>query len=423
MEFIYTNSSDVLPTMWIFAYRSLEDARILLSEEQIISVDIPRVGGRQPAFRSSPFLLSLSKLGNGPRPFGLIYVGGVQLDRPGARPMAFGFFLSDLLGLYSFRCGGCGEIFLSLGAIHPGPKFKFHGASSESAVGLDGQVPSIMLGNFLFKFRRGLVSAPNFARGSDLFSPQQRFRFSLMGKPYSGYSSSSDFGAVSLERRSYRWRSRLCLINFGDYLEDESLTNSASSAFGLEISIFTFLRPPQKPLSPLLDLPLSFAIWGMRGRRIRLDASGSMVSMFEKAMKASLSVLTYGLRPFLGVAVFALELLDYSWFGHADGLVEGYLDDAVAVAGSRITWNVFRDLVGSFMVESTYVVNLLRASRGGSPWVYKSRWVSAFFMFPALIRVSHLGGGNTVLGSSIRCGFLLESNGGGVFQILVSLHY
>ncbi|KAF3445856.1 hypothetical protein FNV43_RR11033 [Rhamnella rubrinervis] len=41
-----STSSDVLPTMWIFTSRSLEDARILLSDEQIVSVDIPRVGGR-----------------------------------------------------------------------------------------------------------------------------------------------------------------------------------------------------------------------------------------------------------------------------------------------------------------------------------------------------------------------------------------
>ncbi|KAF3455816.1 hypothetical protein FNV43_RR00458 [Rhamnella rubrinervis] len=45
-------TADVLPTMWIFASRSLEDARILLSEEQIVSVDIPRVGGRQAHERS-----------------------------------------------------------------------------------------------------------------------------------------------------------------------------------------------------------------------------------------------------------------------------------------------------------------------------------------------------------------------------------
>ncbi|KAF3455104.1 hypothetical protein FNV43_RR05552 [Rhamnella rubrinervis] len=35
----------VLPTMWVFTSRSLEDARILLSEKQIVSVNIMRVGG------------------------------------------------------------------------------------------------------------------------------------------------------------------------------------------------------------------------------------------------------------------------------------------------------------------------------------------------------------------------------------------
>ncbi|KAF3445031.1 hypothetical protein FNV43_RR14724 [Rhamnella rubrinervis] len=40
MEFISANRTAVLPTMWVFASRSLEDARILLSEEQIISVVI-----------------------------------------------------------------------------------------------------------------------------------------------------------------------------------------------------------------------------------------------------------------------------------------------------------------------------------------------------------------------------------------------
>ncbi|KAF3451996.1 hypothetical protein FNV43_RR08092 [Rhamnella rubrinervis] len=39
-----SNISAVLPTMWVFTSRSLEDVRILLSEEQIISVDILRVG-------------------------------------------------------------------------------------------------------------------------------------------------------------------------------------------------------------------------------------------------------------------------------------------------------------------------------------------------------------------------------------------
>ncbi|KAF3452130.1 hypothetical protein FNV43_RR08227 [Rhamnella rubrinervis] len=39
MEFRFA----VLPIMWIFAYRSLENARILLNEEQIIYVDISRV--------------------------------------------------------------------------------------------------------------------------------------------------------------------------------------------------------------------------------------------------------------------------------------------------------------------------------------------------------------------------------------------
>ncbi|KAF3445839.1 hypothetical protein FNV43_RR11016 [Rhamnella rubrinervis] len=43
---------------------------------------------------------------------------------------------------------GCGEILLSFGAIHP-PKFKFYGASSESAGGLVDKLRPIMLGNFL----------------------------------------------------------------------------------------------------------------------------------------------------------------------------------------------------------------------------------------------------------------------------------
>ncbi|KAF3433531.1 hypothetical protein FNV43_RR24633 [Rhamnella rubrinervis] len=47
MDFITVNNSIVLPTTWTFTFRFLDDVSILQSEEQIISVDIPRVGGRQ----------------------------------------------------------------------------------------------------------------------------------------------------------------------------------------------------------------------------------------------------------------------------------------------------------------------------------------------------------------------------------------
>ncbi|KAF3434530.1 hypothetical protein FNV43_RR21615 [Rhamnella rubrinervis] len=114
----------------------------------------------------------------------------------------------------------------------------------------------------------------------------------------------SDFGAVSAWKAVPTDGGRLCLINFGDYLEIYRPDTSSDAVDSMAIGTFrefrlTFRDCAWKPF-PLLDLPLITLFGICLGVALnRLDASGSMVSMFEKAMKASLStsVLTYGLRP------------------------------------------------------------------------------------------------------------------------------
>ncbi|KAF3432476.1 hypothetical protein FNV43_RR27216 [Rhamnella rubrinervis] len=126
--------------------------------------------------------------------------------------------------------------------------------------------------------------------------------------------------------------------------------------------IFEAIRPRY-----LSSLSTGRQMWG---RRIRLDASGSMVSMFE------------GYEGFLSLS---LQLMDY---GHCE-CTSRYRMRAGS-GGYFVTSRGFiKDLVGSFGVrlDSTYVDNSY-ASRGG----FLTYW-----------------GGNTVRGSSIEyCDFLLS---------------
>ncbi|KAF3445101.1 hypothetical protein FNV43_RR14794 [Rhamnella rubrinervis] len=144
--------------------------------------------------------------------------------------------------------------------------------------------------------------------------------------------------------------------------------------------------------------PYRTAIRGV-GSPNRLDASGSMVSMFESWLRLVSS--TYGLRPFdlqclsLGVAGPLLELLDYSGSGlkvNSDGAV------AVGPADRGFTSRVSSKRFGG-IIYGEVRLNLRRQlashRRGGSPLQIK--------MGERLLYVSkdsgfsHLEGGNTVL--------------------------
>ncbi|KAF3448179.1 hypothetical protein FNV43_RR08890 [Rhamnella rubrinervis] len=150
-------------------------------------------------------------------------------------------------------------------------------------------------------------------------------------------------------------------------------------------------------VSPLLDLPL-IAI-GDGGRRI-VGCIGLMVSMFEKAMKASkhssLQLMDYAIE--LVFAPRAPRL--FPWFvTPPDGGLKVNLDVWVAVLPDRMEYFVTSRVSSK---SATHVVNLLHVEEV-VPWVYKSRWVAArFFMFPALIRVSHFGGKSVGSSSKMR---------------------
>ncbi|KAF3455635.1 hypothetical protein FNV43_RR00273 [Rhamnella rubrinervis] len=291
------------------------------------------------------------------------------------------------------------------------------------------------------------------------------------------------FGAISLLERPHSFMAgRLCLINFGDYLKfvhtfmilngcgflkslngllnflwtdlywlnrsgclDERVCLIRPRApFLVETFIFIFLMAPpfwvryvwktfipplgawrlRNRFSSFLDLPLIGAIWNAGV----LESIGCIVRwfMFER----------YG-----GFLKLSLDL----WTRHCEctstireaNAIESAMhirlsDGAVAVAGPWMrgyfvtvgdSSRVSRDSGGIIYGESdsTTSSTLYIHSRGGSPWVYKSRWVKRLFMFPTFI-LGFIFGREIRLDLLSKIGFLFGVNGGGL-PFLYPLHY
>ncbi|KAF3455215.1 hypothetical protein FNV43_RR05663 [Rhamnella rubrinervis] len=150
----------------------------------------------------------------------------------------------------------------------------------------------------------------------------------------------------------------------------------------------------------LFDLPYA-PLFGTGVAGIGLDASGSMVSMFEKAMKASLSQSsTYGLRHCYLDGVTAVRP-DRAGTVTSRGFIKGSfvvpLDSCYAfeseLLGAITAIECARDFGWDHLwleCDSTYVVNLLTRREEVVPWVYKSRWVNRLLYVSIHSGFSHL---------------------------------
>ncbi|KAF3442982.1 hypothetical protein FNV43_RR16900 [Rhamnella rubrinervis] len=228
------------------------------------------------------------------------------------------------------------------------------------------------------------------------------------------------------------------------------------------------LLPDRPPLEAVVSYPSREAIWIMGFTEVRFgltietaftssrlalthrhlgppgvafgstEASGSVVSMFEKAMKASLSTQVFNLwTTAIGSKCYSAvrcttsvsdlpEFVGCALTPRAPRLFPGLVtppmgwlkvnDGAVMVARpwtryfvtSRDSSKSAVDLVGSSMArgDSTYVINLLIRREEVVPWAYKSRWVNCLLYVSKDSGFSHL---EEIRDASSRCGFIYRS--------------
>ncbi|KAF3456887.1 hypothetical protein FNV43_RR01541 [Rhamnella rubrinervis] len=139
--------------------------------------------------------------------------------------------------------------------------------------------------------------------------------------------------------------------------------------------------------------------WDLSGRRIRLDASGSMVSMFggyEGFPRLSLQLMDTAI-----VSALSLSGVPRSssssiipWFGHP-WVVEGYLDGATASPGrilrhSRGFIRVLEIWWDHLWRSATPLTRQLASHRGGSPST--NQMGEPLLYVSDSIRVSHIEG-------------------------------
>ncbi|KAF3434645.1 hypothetical protein FNV43_RR21730 [Rhamnella rubrinervis] len=154
--------------------------------------------------------------------------------------------------------------------------------------------------------------------------------------------------------------------------------------------------------------------------RDRLDASGSVVSMFEKAMEASLNTQVFNLWTTAIVSALSAIWLVRNQGHFGSVFIPLARSLAFIWASTREANAIQKDFRWDHLWESTYIVNCSYA--GGSSYVaYKSRWVKRLLYVSQRLSFSHLREGNTAMDASSKMRFL-KVGGGGVFHSCTPMH-